>query len=285
MHVPWRDRRGRFQPLKAVALACCAVPGLVYGGWWISGDLGGRPITAAIHGMGDWAIRFLLLSLAVTPFARIADWPQLLTARRIVGVTALFYALAHFLLYIADQKFRLLTVASEIVMRFYLTIGFIALAGLAALGATSTDAAMRRMGKRWKHLHRLAYPIGFVTLLHYYIQTKANVAEPVFVSGLFLWLMLWRALPMPRRTFPGALYAMIPVSTAMTMAVEYAWYGLATRIDPMRIFDANWSVNFFPRPAHLVAATALAVAVGVSARRWQRGRPANPSPRLRATIS
>ena len=124
-----------------------------------------------------------MLSLAITPFARILEWPRLLTVRRMIGVTALVYASVHFSLYIVDQKFNLLTVASEIVKRFYLTIGFVALSGLIALGVTSTDAAMKRMGRRWKQLHRLVYPIGVLALLHYFIQTKANVGEPVVRLG------------------------------------------------------------------------------------------------------
>jgi len=200
MRVPWRDRHGRFLRFKAAVLACMPVPGLVWAYWWLDGDLSGRPLNDVIHGTGSWAVRFLMLSLAITPFARIAEWPRLLTVRRMVGLTALAYASVHLTLYIVDQKFQMFTVVSEIVRRFYLTIGFVALSGLVALGVTSTDAAMKRMGKSWKQLHRLAYPIGVLALLHFFIQTKANVGEPVFVSGLFVWLMLWRALPMTRRT-------------------------------------------------------------------------------------
>ena len=135
--------------------------------------------------------------------------------------------------------------ASEIVLRFYLAIGFVALSGLIALGVTSTDAAMKRMGKRWKQLHRLVYPIGVLALLHFFIQTKANVGEPVFVAGLFVWLMLWRLLPVAWRTALSTYFVLVPVSAVMTAAIEFAWYGLATKIDPFRILQANWSERFF----------------------------------------
>ncbi|MSP00902.1 MAG: sulfoxide reductase heme-binding subunit YedZ [Acetobacteraceae bacterium] len=273
MRVPWRDRQGRFLPFKAAVLATAPIPGLVYLAWWIDGDLGGRALNEVIHATGNWAVRWLLLSLAITPFARIVEWPRLLTVRRMVGLTALAYATIHLSLYIADQKFKLLTVVSEIALRFYLTIGFVTLLGLIALGATSTDGAMKRMGKRWKQLHRLVYPIGGLALLHFYIQTKANVAEPVLVSGLFAWLMSWRLLPMARRTALSTFYALVPVSAALTMALEFAWYGIATRVDPFRILTANWTANFFPRPAHEVAAVALAIAIGVTARRLLSRRP------------
>ncbi len=272
MRFPWRDRHGRFLPLKAAVLSLTPLPGLVYLALWVHGDLGGRALNEVIHATGNWTVRWLLLSLAITPLARIANWPGLLLVRRMVGVTAAVYAAIHLCLYIADQKYNLATVVSEIVFRFYLTIGFVALLGLIALAATSTDSAMKRMGRAWKQLHRLVYPIGVLALLHFYIQTKANVAEPVLVSGLFAWLMVWRVLPMPRRLALGTLYALVPVAAALTVALEFAWYGLATRIDPFRILSANWAANFFPRPAHEVAAIALAIAAGVTVRRWMVGR-------------
>jgi sulfoxide reductase heme-binding subunit YedZ len=272
MRVPWRDRQGRFLKFKAAVLALTPIPALVYAFWWIDGDLGARSLNAAIHGIGNWTVRWLMLSLAVTPFARVFEWPRLLTVRRILGVTAASYAVTHFCLYIIDQKFNPLTVVSEIVLRFYLTIGFIALCGLIALGVTSTDAVMKRMGKRWKQLHRLVYPIGALALLHFYIQTKANVNEPVFVSGLFAWLMVWRLLPMAARMSAWTLFALVPLSAVMTAGLEFAWYGLATKVSPMRILAANWNERFFPRPAHEVAAVALVVAIVVVARRVARWR-------------
>jgi sulfoxide reductase heme-binding subunit YedZ len=274
MRVPWRDRRGGFLKFKAAVLACMPIPGLVWAYWLIAGDLGARPLNEVIHGFGSWTVRFLMLALAITPFARILEWPRLLTVRRMVGVTALAYASVHFSLYIVDQKFHLLTVASEIVKRFYLTIGFVALTGLIALGVTSTDAAMKRLGKRWKLLHRLVYPIGVLALLHFFIQTKANVGEPVFVSGLFAWLMLWRLLPVTWRATWSTYFALVPVSAVLTAAIEFAWYGIATKVDPFRILNANWSERFFPRPAHEVAAVALVVAIVVTARRLLARRAA-----------
>jgi len=278
MRVPWRDRHGRFMRFKAAVFASTFIPGLAYAFWLADGDMGARPINAAIHGMGSWAVRWLMVTLAITPFARLIEWPKLLTVRRMTGVTAMAYAAIHFSLYIVDQKFNLLTVASEIVLRFYLTIGFVALCGLIALGVTSTDAAMRRMGKKWKQLHRLVYPLGAIALLHFYIQVKANVGEPVFVSGLFVWLMLWRALPVARRTSLPVLFALVPVCAVATAALEFAWYGIATKVDPFRILTANWSERFFPRPAHEVAAAALIVALALTIRRvWARWRQ---SPRV-----
>ena len=139
MIVPWRDRHGRFLPLKAAVLFAGCIPGAVLAFWWASGALGGRPVTEVIHGTGDWAIRFLLITLAITPAARVLNWPRILLVRRIVGLTALAYAVTHLCLYVVDQNYNLLVVVSEIFRRFYLTIGFVTLLGLGVLGTTSTD--------------------------------------------------------------------------------------------------------------------------------------------------
>ena len=284
MRLPWRDRRGRFLPLKAAVLAALLVPGALYGFWLAAGDLGGRPIVEAIHGTGLWAIRLLLISLAITPFARALDWPSLLLVRRNVGVAAACYALVHLFLYMVDQKFVLLTVISEIALRFYLTIGFVALLVLLSLAATSTDAWVKKLGRNWKRLHRLAYPVAAVALLHFYIQSKLNVAEPVFVSGLFVWLMGWRAVPEAWRRsqsigITAALYGGLAVVSALaTAGLEFAWYGLATRINPLRVLYANETIARGLRPAHWVGiVTASLILVFIARRMMRLFRPATPA--------
>ncbi|MGE0225135.1 MAG: sulfite oxidase heme-binding subunit YedZ [Acetobacteraceae bacterium] len=274
MRVPWRDRHGRFLPLKAAVLALVLVPGAVNAFWWSNADLGGRPITELIHASGLWAVRLILIALAITSFARILNLPRLLMTRRIVGVSAMTYALIHLTLYVVDQKFALGVVVSEIALRFYLTIGFIALIGLVALGVTSTDDAIRRLGRRWKNLHRLVYPIAALAILHYFIQSKANVSEPVFVAGLWVWLMVWRVLPDAWRR-PLAVYPVLAVVAGLaTAGVEFAWYGIATNIDPWRVLAANESISYGLRPAHWVFVAGVAAAVLVAVRRfadWRSG--------------
>ncbi len=136
-----------------------------------------------------------MVSLAVSPLRRIGQWNKLIAVRRMLGVAVLAYAAAHFALYVVDQKFDIVRVASEIVLRFYLTIGFVALLGLMALGATSTDAMIRRLGAQgWNRLHGLVYVIGILALLHFMIQSKLDVSQPVLMVGLFLLLMGQRLL-------------------------------------------------------------------------------------------
>ena len=278
MRLPWRDRRGRFLPFKAAVLASLFIPGALYAFWLASHDLGGRPVMEAIHATGLWAIRLLMISLAISPLARALEWPALLLVRRNVGVAAACYAVAHLCLFIVNENFRLLTVVSEIALRFYLTIGFVALLVLVALAATSTDGWLRKLGPNWKRLHRLAYPLGAVALLHYYIQSKANVSEPVFVSGLFVWLMAWRALPETWRrhqgiAFTAALYGGLALVSAVAAAVmEFGWYGVTTRIDPFRVLDANETIARGLRPAHWVFVVTASLAVVFILRRLGRAR-------------
>jgi sulfoxide reductase heme-binding subunit YedZ len=267
MMLPWRDRHGRFLPLKAAVLAAGCIPGAVLAFWWATGARGGRPVTEVIHGTGDWAIRFLLISLAITPAARVLNWPRILLVRRIVGLTALAYAVTHLCLYVVDQNYHLGTVVSEIVRRFYLTVGFITVLGLAVLGATSTNGWMQRLGRWWKRLHRAIYVLGVVALLHYFIQSKSNVSEPVFMAGVFVWLMLWRALPMNWQRSVAAQLGLTIVAACATAGIEFAWYGLATAINPWRVLAASETTRFGLRPAHYVALLGLAVTLLALVRR------------------
>ncbi len=267
MIVPWRDRRGKFLPFKAAVLTSAFIPGILYAFWWITGDLGARPVLGVIHGTGLWAIRFLMISLAITPAARILTWPGLLLVRRMLGLTALAYGVMHLGLYVADQNFALGTVVSEILKRFYLTIGFVTLAGLAALGVTSTNAMIKRMGRWWKRLHRLVYPLVALGTFHYFLQVKANVSEPVFVAGLYVWLIVWRLLPMAWQRGLVAYPALAIVAGVATAGIEFAWYALATHIDPWRVLAVNMNLNFGLRPAHFVFLAGLAVTILTLGRR------------------
>ena len=267
----WRDHAGKLSALKLAALAVVLWPGA----WLLVrlaiGDLGGRPITEMIRGTGDWTIRFLLASLAVTPLRAAFDWPRVVVLRRMLGVAAGCYAMAHLSLYIIDQKFNLVVVVTEIVVRFYLTIGFVALLGLVALVVTSTDRWQKRLGAQWKKLHRLVFPIAVLGLFHYFLQSKADVSAAVFAAGVFAWLGFWRLVP---RRFQGRLalpVALVLAAAVATALVEGAWYGLATRIKAARVLWANVDIDAGLRPSGEVAILALAVvAVAVGRRLWKR---------------
>ena len=142
-------------------LVALFVPGLDLASDYLRGALGGRPLNEIIHATGLWAIRLLLLSLAIAPARRILHAPGLVAVRRMIGVGAFAYAAIHLLFFVVDSGFRLGFVVQEIVLRLYLTIGAATLTILIALAATSTDGMIRRLGgRRWRWLHWSVYPAG-----------------------------------------------------------------------------------------------------------------------------
>ena len=233
MTFPWQNRGGSLSPLKLIVFLALFAPGLWILFGLLHGSLGPRPLTEAIHQTGLWAVRFLLVSLAVSPLRRILHWPRLVLVRRMIGVAAFAYALSHLTLYAWDQAFDLPHVASEILRRLYLTIGFATLLLLAALAATSTDGMIRRLGGRsWRNLHRLVYAIGVLALVHYFMQSKLNVAEPVAAAGLFLWLMSYRLLGRLRPEGAVPAWALLLLATGAGLATalgEALYYGARHR--------------------------------------------------------
>jgi len=132
----WRDAAGRLSPLRIAVLVFLLVPVAVAIADFNTEGFGARPLNNVIHRTGYWALIFLMTSLAITPLRRIARFNLLVDVRRMIGVGAFVYAATHISLYFADQMFDVWKVASEIVRRLYLTIGFTALLGLSALAVT-----------------------------------------------------------------------------------------------------------------------------------------------------
>jgi sulfoxide reductase heme-binding subunit YedZ len=270
-HPPWRDRQGRFSPLKLAVLLACCLPALMLAWRASQGELGGRPVMEAIHATGLWAIRILLVSLLVTPLRQMLRWPRAMLVRRMLGLAALFYGLAHLLLFAVDLKWDLARVASEIVLRVYLTIGFVALLGLIVLGITSTDGWVRRLGgRRWQALHRAAYGIAVLGLVHFTLQTKLDVTEAMLTAGLFLWLMGYRLLaPKGSAPAPRRLLALAPLASLGTALLEAGWYGLATGVPFWPVLMANLDIAFGFRPALWVGLAGLGMAVLGLTGRWR----------------
>ena len=277
--LPWTDRQGRFSGLRAAAFALLLVPALMlfYAAWMH--QLGSKPWTQAIHQTGTWTVRILIATLAVSPFRRLFDWGKLIGIRRMLGLGVMAYALGHLTLYCIDMAFDWGLIVSEIVKRFYLTIGFVALLGLCALGATSTDGMIRRLGKNWQRLHNLVYPIAGLALLHFALQSKIDVTEPALMSGLFILLLFYRGLY--RWKLPVSLPALAGLAVLAGLAtalLETGWYALTSGVSPWLVFQANADILTYwdyasIRPAHWVALAGLAVAV---ARAWRARKPRPP---------
>jgi sulfoxide reductase heme-binding subunit YedZ len=286
-----REKSGRPSPEKILAFVGALLPALWLLGRVWTADLGPRPVTEAIHFVGEWAVRFLLLSLAITPARRLLGYGKLLQARRTLGVAAACYAGFHLLLYVADQKFKLGTVVSEIVLRFYLTIGFAALVGLLTLAATSTDAAVRRLGPRWTTLHRVSYVIAALAILHFMLQKKLEIDEPTLMAGLTLWLFGYRLIHrFAGRVALPELIGLAIASSVLTALLEAGWFAVKTGVDPRRVLEANLVLDLdMIRPAWWVLAITLLIAaahVAVTAFQQRgsggvtRGRPAPARARL-----
>ncbi len=251
--------------LVTLVLLCLPMAELVWRGW--NDGLGARPVTLATHITGDWAVIFLLLSLALTPARATFDWMPLARIRRRIGVAAALYALAHFAIYIYDQKWNLVVVALEIAKRIYLTIGFVALLVLVVLAITSTDGWQKRLRRNWQRLHKLIYPAAVLALIHFFLQSKVNVGEATIAAGLFAWLMLWRVLPPKLRTSHLGLLLLAVVATAATLGFELGWYVFVNKVPAMRVLLADINLDLAPRPVHKVALASLAVIAAVGLRR------------------
>ncbi len=259
-----RRQRGRnladlLPSLKTVALVAVLLPGAWLLWRWWAGTLGPLVYKEAIHQTGLWATRFLLLTLLVTPLRRVAFWNRLIAIRRTLGLAALGYAILHVILYCLDQSLDVGKIVSEIVLRFYLTIGLIAVLALVVLGATSTDGMVRRIGpERWSLLHKLTYPATALALWHFFLQSKLEVWEAALVSGLFFLLMVFRLLWRLRRTIDvPSLVALAVLAAFATAALEMTWYGwgMPIPLSTMVMFQFDFETEI--RPAWWVMAAGL----------------------------
>lgn len=158
--------------------------------WLVAGflrdTLGANPIEKIILVEGRWTLVFILLAMAVTPIRRLTSWNRIVQIRRLVGLFAFFHASLHFLSYAGlDQFFALTYIVEDVIERPYITAGFTALVLLIPLAITSTRGWIRRLGKRWQQLHRLAYVAAGLGVLHFYWKVKADTFWPL-VSALLL---------------------------------------------------------------------------------------------------
>lgn len=284
MTYPWRDHAGRLSPLKLAVFTALFAPAIWVAVAFALGWLGPRPLNAAIHQIGMWSLRLIFIALAITPLRHILQWSRLLTVRRMIGVAAFAYAIAHLGLYIADEAFDLAKVASEIALRIYLTIGFAALLGLAALAATSTDGMIRRLGaRRWQRLHWLVYAIALLAVVHFCMQSKLDLWEPTIMAGLYAWLMGYRLLARPvgartRLSLAGVVVLGL-VAAALTALGEAVYFWIAYGAEPMMVIAANGSLAAGLRPAVVVLALTEAVAAAGMLRRLVSQR-SEPRPRF-----
>jgi sulfoxide reductase heme-binding subunit YedZ len=156
--------------------------------------LGADPVAEIEHRLGLWALRFLMLALAVTPLRQLTGKPLLVRFRRMLGLYAFFYVCLHFAAYLGlDLRGYWAQVFEDIAKRPYITVGFAAWLLLLPLALTSTTGWIRRLGRNWARLHKLVYAVGVLAVLHFWWLVKSDIREPALYAGILAVLLGWRA--------------------------------------------------------------------------------------------
>ena len=203
---------------KGAVFLVSSIPFVLLSWGLLRGDLGINPVETLQHTTGDWTLRFLIFTLAITPLRKTFKLPELIRYRRMLGLFAFFYVVLHFLTYLGpDQSFNFSGMWDDVAKRKFVTVGFAAFVLLIPLAATSTAGMIRRLGgKRWQALHRLIYICAILGVIHYYWLVKSDVRKPLFYGALVGILLLWRVWD---SYFRGKGTAPAPVKTGVSATV------------------------------------------------------------------
>jgi sulfoxide reductase heme-binding subunit YedZ len=228
---------------------------------------------------GVWATAVLLLALSVTPALTILRWPALVDVRRMIGVTALVYTIIHTVFYFGMRSWNFPLIANETVTRLTLFLATVSTVGLIVLGATSLDAAIRRMGARsWQRLHNTNYVISGLAVLHV-VLARGTYSEQYLLTGLFFWLMAWRVLAHYRLGANVKALALLAVTSCLFTAFLEAGF-----VWVRRGHELSWTLrnNFNPAMLEIgvpaawqVLAFGLLFTLAAAARELLRVRTAN----------
>ena len=191
---------------KPTVFLLCLIP-LAWIAWRIiNGDVGtglnANPVEQVNRYLGDWALRFVLIALSVTPLVKITNWTTPIRFRRMLGLFAFAYATLHLANYvIADQFFNWADIWADIVKRVFITLGMATYLVLLALAVTSPKAAVKKMGaKRWRLLHRGAYFAGIGGVIHFWMMVKADLAQPIIHATILGLLLGYRLIKRQKKT-------------------------------------------------------------------------------------
>jgi methionine sulfoxide reductase heme-binding subunit len=270
---PWQDRGHGWSWLKAGTFALMFAPAI-----WIidqvrTGEFGPVPLGGMTYWSGLWATALLLLALAITPTVTILRWGRLIIVRRMIGVTALVYTLAHLVIYFALRLWDFTRIGREMVTRPSLILATVATLGLIALGATSLDVIVERMGVSWQRLHNTVYVVTALALIHY-LLSPGIFPDQYFTSGMFFWLMMWRLLARRRLgADPFALAALAVVSTLFTALLEAAWVWAYHGYEPLGTLAANFGLELGVPAAWKVLVLGAAIALAAALRQALKRRP------------
>jgi sulfoxide reductase heme-binding subunit YedZ len=195
---------------KVAVFVSCLVPLGILVREGFTGGLGANPVEFIEHATGDWTLRFLAITLAITPLRKLLSLPLLIRYRRMVGLFAFFYGCLHFSTYlIFDQMLSLGGMWQDVMKRRYITLGFMGFVLLVPLAVTSTAGWIRRLGgRRWQRLHQAIYVSAVAGVIHYYWLVKSDIRQPLLYAGIIGVLLAWRLFtwmrarsrePAPRR--------------------------------------------------------------------------------------
>jgi methionine sulfoxide reductase heme-binding subunit len=185
----------RTNVLKAVLFVSALVPAAMLVTGLFTDDLGANPVEYITHQTGWFALAFLMTSLVITPLRRVTKWHEAVRLRRMLGLFAFFYATLHLLTwFVFDHTLDVVGMAEDVVKRPYITVGMAAFLMMLPLAVTSNAAMIRRLGRRWQLLHRLAYAAALAAVLHFWWLVKADIREPqrwAFVLSVLLGIRAW----------------------------------------------------------------------------------------------
>ena len=193
--------------LKACVFALCCVPAALLVQGLFDGSVGPNPVEALNRGLGDWALRFLIITLAIRPLADLTGRRQFMAYRRMVGLFAFAYAILHVANYaVIDLQLDLAAFVKDVLKRNYITVGMVNIMLLVALAATSTKGMIKRLGGlRWRRLHMMIYAIAPLAVLHYFMMVHADFREPLLYGVIVGALLAYRgAVAWRRRARQGA---------------------------------------------------------------------------------
>jgi sulfoxide reductase heme-binding subunit YedZ len=181
--------------LKPLVFLLALVPAGYLGYRTYTNDLGVNPAETLQLETGEWALKFLIITLAVTPVRRLTGWNRVIQFRRMLGLFAFFYACLHFLTYIVlDKYFAFGEMMADVVKRPFITAGFVAFVAMVPLAITSTNGWIRRLGRRWQVLHRLIYVSGAAAAVHFVWKVKVVIGEPIYYALAIALLLGFRVV-------------------------------------------------------------------------------------------
>lgn len=186
--------------VKPVVFLACLIPAGTLIAGLFTNSLGPNPVETLTNETGEWGLRFLMLTLTVTPLRQLFRWHHLISYRRMLGLFCFFYVVLHFLVFLVfDHSFNLRSIIEDIVERPYITVGFTAFVLLIPLAVTSFKSLQRKMGRNWLLLHRLIYPIAVLGVIHFWWQVKADILEPLIYATIVAVLLSIRLVYRQRR--------------------------------------------------------------------------------------